>query len=153
MKIWIPNALDSIRCDACLSYSTIWPFLFCSCLGNLRGRNATETFQIQQKKRFSKLGTWDPYSYAGDPGAASGSPGTTKEAARGPGSWALARSRPWALALAASFVVPGDPETAPGSPAYEYGSQVANLENLYLLGLRIMLCFFLCFGLGFENKV
>ena len=31
---------------------------------------------------------------------------------------------------AASFVVPGDPKAAPGSPAYEYGSQIANLENL-----------------------
>ena len=36
-------------------------------------------------ERFPKLATWDPYSYAGDPGAALGSPGTTKEAA-GPGS-------------------------------------------------------------------
>ena len=38
-----------------------------------------------------------------------------------PGAWvpALAQPCPWALALAASFVVPGDPEAAPGSPAYE----------------------------------
>ena len=48
---------------------------------------------------------------------------------RRPGAWALAlaRSCPWALALAASFVVSGDPEAAPGSPAYKYGSQDANL--------------------------
>jgi hypothetical protein len=32
-----------------------------------------------------KFVTWDPYSYAGDPWAALGSPGTTKESAR-PGS-------------------------------------------------------------------
>ena len=54
---------------------------------------------------------------------------------RQPGAWvlgpgrALARSCPWAQALAASFVIPGDPEAAPGSLAYERGSQVANLEN------------------------
>ena len=35
---------------------------------------------------------------------------------------------------AASFVVPGDPKAAPGSPAYEYGSQVANLKNLSVVG-------------------
>ena len=33
-------------------------------------------------ERFSKLATWDQYSNTGDPVAASGSPGTTKEAAR-----------------------------------------------------------------------
>ena len=31
---------------------------------------------------------------------------------------------------AASFVVPGDPKAASGSPAYEDGSQVANVEDL-----------------------
>ena len=36
---------------------------------------------------------------------------------------------------AASFVVPGDPKAAPGSPAYEYGSQVANLKNLSVVDL------------------
>ena len=36
---------------------------------------------------------------------------------------------------AASFVVPGDPKAAPGSPAYEYGSQVANLKNLSVVGI------------------
>ena len=61
--------------------------------------------------------------------AASGSPGTTKEAAQGlgPGPWHC--PAPWARTLAASFVVPGDPETATGSPVFEYGSQVANSEN------------------------
>ena len=37
---------------------------------------------------------------------------------------------------AASFVVPGDPKAAPGSSAYEYGSQVANLENLSVVDFR-----------------
>ena len=32
-----------------------------------------------------KLATWDPYPYTGDPCAALGSPGTTKEAAGSPG--------------------------------------------------------------------
>jgi hypothetical protein len=32
--------------------------------------------------------------------------------------------------LADSFVVPGDPKAAHGSPAYEYGSQVTNLKTL-----------------------
>ena len=61
--------------------------------------------------------------------AASGSPGTTKEAAwgLGPGPWPC--PGPWARTLAASFVVPGDPEAATGSRVFEYGSQVANLEN------------------------
>ena len=36
---------------------------------------------------------------------------------------------------AASFVVPGDPKAAPGSPAYEYGPQVANLRNLSVAGI------------------
>ena len=35
--------------------------------------------------------------------------------------------------LAASFVVPGNPKAARGSPAYEYGSQVASLEKLYVV--------------------
>ena len=62
--------------------------------------------------------------------AASGSPGTTKEAAKvraqgaGPGQGPGPRPR------AASFVVPGDSEAATGSPVFEYGSQVANFENL-----------------------
>ena len=61
--------------------------------------------------------------------AALGSPGTTKEAAQGlgPGPWPC--PAPWARTLAASFVVPGDPEAATGSPVFEYGSQVANFEN------------------------
>ena len=45
-----------------------------------------------------KLATWDPYSYAGDPWAALGSPGTTKEALRlGPGPWPgpAHGPRPW----------------------------------------------------------
>ena len=62
--------------------------------------------------------------------AASGSPGTTKEAARvraqGAGQGQGPGPRPWA----ASFVVPRDPEAATGSPLFEYGSQVANFENL-----------------------
>ena len=36
---------------------------------------------------------------------------------------------------AASFVVPGDPKAAPGSPAYEYGSQVVNFKNLSVVGI------------------
>ena len=62
--------------------------------------------------------------------AASGSPGTTKEAAQGlgPGPWPC--PAPWALTLAASFAVPGDAEAATGAPVFEYGSQVANFENL-----------------------
>ena len=61
--------------------------------------------------------------------AASGSPGTTKEAAQGlgPGPWPC--PAPWAWTLAASFVVPGDPEAAIGAPVFEYESQAANLEN------------------------
>ena len=61
--------------------------------------------------------------------AASGSPGTIKEAARGlgPGPWPC--PAPWARTLAASFAVPGDPEAATGSPVFAYGSQVANFEN------------------------
>ena len=53
-----------------------------------------------------------------------------KRGGQGRGPRALARACPWAQALAASFVVPGDPKAAPGSPAYEYGSQFANLKNL-----------------------
>ena len=80
-------------------------------------------------ERFSKLATWDPYSNTGDSVAASGSPGTTKEAAwgLGPGPWPC--PAPWARTLAASFMVPGDPEAATGSPVFEYWSQAANLEN------------------------
>ena len=48
-----------------------------------------------------------------------------------PGAWVPA------LALAASFVVPGDSETAPGSPAYEYGSQAANFEKVPVVVLRV----------------
>ena len=81
-------------------------------------------------ERFPELATWDPYSNAGDPVVASGSPGTTKEAARvraqGAGQGQGPGPRPWA----ASFVVPGDPEAATGSQVFEYGSQVANIENL-----------------------
>ena len=74
-------------------------------------------------ERFPKLATWDPYSNTGDPVAASGSPGTTKEAAQGlgPGPWPW--PAPWARTLAASFVVPGDPETATGSPVFGYESR------------------------------
>ena len=63
-----------------------------------------------------------------DPAAALGSPGTTKEAA-GPGSRPGPAHGPM-QALAASFVVPGDPKAADESPAYEYVSQVANLQTL-----------------------
>ena len=81
-------------------------------------------------ERFPKLPTWDPYSNIGDQVAASGSPGTTKEAAQGlgPGPWPC--PAPWARTLAASFVVPGDPEAATGSPLFECGSEAASLENL-----------------------
>ena len=63
-----------------------------------------------------KLATWDPSSYAGDPWAAVGFPGATKKAA-GPGSPGPGPgpAHAWAQALAASFVVPGDPKAAPGS--------------------------------------
>ena len=40
-------------------------------------------------------------------------------------------SRPWT----ASFVIPGDPEAATGSPVFEYGSQVANLESTYKIDM------------------
>ena len=58
-----------------------------------------------------------------------GSPGTTKEAAR---DWAHGQTQARARGpdLAASFVVPGKPKAAHGSPAHEYGSQVANLKTL-----------------------
>ena len=92
-------------------YIYIWPCLLCICMGILAMMPTTE--------RFFKLTTWDPDPYAGDPGAALG----------------LARACPWAQALATSFVVPGDPEAAPGSPAYEYESQVANLQNLSVVDL------------------
>ena len=53
---------------------------------------------------------------------------------RRPGPGPMGRTGPalgtWAPA--ASFVVPEDPKAAPASPAYEYGSQVANLQNLFL---------------------
>ena len=39
-------------------------------------------------------------------------------------------SSAFSFGFSASFVVPGDPKAAPGSPAYEHGSQVANLKNL-----------------------
>ena len=77
---------------------------------------------------FSKLATWDPYSNTEDPVAASGSPGTIKEAEQGLGPGP--GPAPWARTLATSFVVPGDPEAATGFRAFEYGSQVANFENL-----------------------
>jgi hypothetical protein len=85
---------------------------------------------------FFKFTTWDPYPYAGKPGAALGSSGPTKKA---PGPGPMGRPGPGHEhpGSAASFVVPGDPKAAPGSPAYEYGSQVANLKNLpvvYLTG-------------------
>ena len=70
--------------------------------------------------------TSDPHSYAGDSGAALGSP--AKEAAR---AWAYGqdRARARTQAPATSFVVAGDPKAAPGSPAYECGSEVADLEK------------------------
>ena len=62
---------------------------------------------------FSKLATSDPHSYAGDPGAALGSPATTKEAAR---AWAYGqdRARGRTQAPAASFVVAGNSKAALG---------------------------------------
>ena len=65
--------------------------------------------------------------------AVSGSTGTTKEAAQGLGHGPWPCPAPGAWTLAASFVVPGDPEAATGSPVFEYGSQVANLENRFVL--------------------
>ena len=66
--------------------------------------------------------------------AALGSPATTKEAAR---AWAYGQNRARARiqAPAASFVVAGDPKAAPGSPAYECGSEVANLGNFHEVDL------------------
>ena len=75
-------------------------------------------------ERFPKLATWDPYSNIGDPVAAS--PGTTKEAARVRAQGAGQGQGPGPRPRAASFVVPGDPEPATGSPVFQYGSQVAN---------------------------
>ena len=73
------------------------------------------------KTCFSKLATSDPHSYAGDPGAALGSPATTKEV------------RDRTQAQATSFAVAGNPKAAPGSPAYVCGSEVANLANFYVV--------------------
>ena len=58
-------------------------------------------------------------------------PATTKEAAR---AWAHGqdRARARTQAPAASFVVAGDPKAVPRSPAYECGSEVANLANFHL---------------------
>ena len=82
---------------------------------------------------FSRLlvATSDPYSYTGGPGAASGSPATTKEAAR---AWAYGQdqTRACTKALAGSFVVAGDPKAAPRSPAYECGSEIANLADFHM---------------------
>ena len=77
-------------------------------------------------ERFSKLATWDPYTLE-TPGAALGSPGTTKEVAR---AWAHGQARAGPKDPTAPFVVPGDPKAALGSPAYECWSQVANLKTL-----------------------
>ena len=92
-----------------------------------------ETFQIQQEKVFpiSNLG---PIFICWRPRGSLRIPRNHKRGGQGPGARALAWSCPWAQALAASLVVPGDPEAAPGSPAYEYGSQAANLANLSVVG-------------------
>ena len=83
--------------------------------------------QIHHSKVF-KLATWVPYSYAGDPWAALGSPGTTKEEAS---AWAHGRARARGNPdPAASFVVAGNPQAAHGSSAYEYGIHVANFKIL-----------------------
>ena len=55
---------------------------------------------------------------------------------RRPGPGPRGRTGPGPGTQAASFVVPGNPEATPGSPAYEHGFQVANLENLFLLYLK-----------------
>ena len=87
---------------------------------------------------FSKLATSDPHSYAGDAGAALGSPATTKEAAR-----AWAHGQDWARARtqapASSFAVAENPKAAPGSPAYVCGSKVANLGNFYVVDFQLEL--------------
>ena len=46
---------------------------------------------------------------------------------------------PWAQSLAASFVVPGDPEAAHVSPAYEYGFQVDDLKTLAVAVVKSLL--------------
>ena len=79
-------------------------------------------------ERFSKLATWDPYSNTGVPVAPSGSPGTTKEAARVRAQGAGQGQGPGPK-RAASFVVAGGPEAATGSQVFEYRSQDANFEN------------------------
>ena len=63
--------------------------------------------------------------------AALGSPAITKEAAR---AWAYGqdRARARTQAPAASFVVAGDPEATPGSPACKSESGVANFVNFYV---------------------
>ena len=55
-------------------------------------------------ERFYELATWDPYSNNGDTVAASGSPGTTKEAAQGlgPGPWPC--PAPWARTLTSIWI-------------------------------------------------
>ena len=85
--------------------------------------------QAVTTERFPKLTVWDPYSNIGDPVAASGSPGTTKEASRVRAQRAGQGRGPGPTPQAAFFVVSGDPETATGSPLFEYESQLAKVEN------------------------
>ena len=112
--------------DARLLSSSIltwmWPCLFCSCLRIF--------VYAGTMNRFTKLATWVPYSNSGDPVGASGSPGTTKEAAQGlgPGPWPCPAL--WARTLAASFVVPGDPEAATEFPVFEYGPKLLILKTI-----------------------
>ena len=97
----------------------IWPCLFCICIRIPARMPTTEGFSNQQ------LGTHIHMLETQEP----------QKRRPGRGSWALAQHCPWAQALAASFLVPGDPKAAPGSPAYEYGPQVANLKNLSVVDL------------------
>ena len=48
---------------------------------------------------------------------------------KGLGLYGQDRARARTQAPAASFVVAGDPKAAPRSPAYECGSEIANLGN------------------------
>ena len=54
-----------------------------------------------------------------------------------PSAWAYGQNqdRAQTQAQTASFMVAGDPQAPPGSPAYECGSEVANLANFHEVDL------------------
>ena len=54
---------------------------------------------------------------------------------QGPGPMGRTGPGPGPRPPAAPFVVAGDPEATPGSPAYKCGSEVANLANFHEVDL------------------